>query len=89
MNFALVQDIYSQIMRIPSRIRVVVAVGLAAILWVIWKTWNKVCFDNAFPYDPTSVIVQTAHFGVFVQATETRAMQNTSQMSKNTATDSS
>lgn len=53
-------------MRIPSTIRVVVAVGLAAILWVIWKTWNKVCFDNAFPYDPTSVIVQTAHFGVFV-----------------------
>jgi hypothetical protein len=42
-----------------------VSVGIATVIWSLWKTGNAgnaVCFDNIFPYDPTSVIAQTAHW---------------------------
>ncbi|PNT75968.1 hypothetical protein BRADI_1g42472v3 [Brachypodium distachyon] len=31
-------------------------VGVAAILWIIWKTRNNACFRNVWPSDPSSVI---------------------------------
>lgn len=60
-NFVSVKDVCSWIMRIPGKIRNVMAVGIAAIFWAVWKTRNKACFENVFPYDPSRVIVQAAH----------------------------
>ncbi|KAI4991371.1 hypothetical protein ZWY2020_039742 [Hordeum vulgare] len=36
--------------------RVVVSVGVAALLWSIWKTRNKAYFQSTLPRDPTDVI---------------------------------
>ena len=36
--------------------RVVVMLGVAALLWSIWKTRNKSCFQSLLPRDPTNVI---------------------------------
>lgn len=62
MNLNSVQEIFNWIMNFTGKMRNVVAVGVAAILWAIWRTRNKACFENIFPYDPTSVIVQATHW---------------------------
>lgn len=36
--------------------RVVVLLGTAALLWSIWKTRNKSCFQSVMPRDPTDII---------------------------------
>lgn len=36
--------------------RAVVSIGSAALLWIIWKTRNKYCFQSVLPTDPTNVI---------------------------------
>lgn len=41
--------------------RNVVAVGVAAIMLEDQKEEEKSCFQNIFPFDPTSVIVQADH----------------------------
>ena len=36
--------------------RIVVSLGAAALLWSIWKTRNKSCFQSVVPRDPTDII---------------------------------
>lgn len=31
-------------------------VGITAVIWAIWKTRNRACFDYVLPKDPTEVI---------------------------------
>ena len=38
------------------------ATGVASVMWSLWKTRNAACFNNVFPYDPTSVIAKKAHW---------------------------
>lgn len=33
-----------------------VVTGIAAVIWTIWKSKNKVCFENKFPQDPTDLV---------------------------------
>ena len=35
---------------------VVIAIGTAALLWSIWKTRNKSCFQSSLSKDPTDII---------------------------------
>lgn len=39
-----------------------IVVGVAAIIWAIWKTRNKACFDKKLPNDPTDVIFSVCHW---------------------------
>lgn len=49
-------DINDSIMGFPSKDRVLISVGVAAVLWSLWKTRNAACFDHVYPHDPTKVI---------------------------------
>lgn len=31
-------------------------VGISAVVWAIWKTRNRACFDNVLPKTPTEVV---------------------------------
>lgn len=75
MNFTSVQEICGWIMSLRGKIGNVVVVGLAAIFWVVWETRNKACFENIFPYDPTSVIVQAAHWLDFWSGLQRQGLQ--------------
>lgn len=33
-----------------------VLVGVAAVLWILWKARNRACFDRILPTDPTELI---------------------------------
>jgi hypothetical protein len=45
-----------------GRDRKAVIVGSVAVVWTIWKTRNKSCFQKIRPGDPTSVITLVCHF---------------------------
>uniref|UniRef100_A0ACD5TEX8 Uncharacterized protein n=1 Tax=Avena sativa TaxID=4498 RepID=A0ACD5TEX8_AVESA len=59
-DFNSVSDIINCVFRFPSSVRSLVAVGVASVVWSLWKTRNAACFNNFFPYDPTSVLAQSA-----------------------------
>ena len=60
--FRSVEDIISWVFRFPNKIRNVILVGIAAVMWSLWKTCNKACFDEVFPYDPSCVIAKTSYW---------------------------
>lgn len=39
-----------------KNMRNMMMVGAAAVIWAIWKTRNKACFDNILPKDPIEVV---------------------------------
>lgn len=54
-------------------------VGVAAILWVIWKTRNSACFKKQLPGDPTDLIYYACHWiicwaGLQMQEEERRGL---------------
>lgn len=43
------------VLEIPIKVKNVIVVGGAAVLWVLWKTRNSACFDNIYQYDTTII----------------------------------
>jgi hypothetical protein len=44
-----------------------------AVIWGIWKTRNKACFENKLPTDPTDIVFLTCYWiesWAFLQTTE-------------------
>lgn len=39
-----------------------VVVGVAAILWAIWKTRNTACFQSKLPTDPSHVVYMVCNW---------------------------
>ena len=42
--------------------RLLISVGVAALIWAIWKTRKKACFDGVFLQDPISIVFLMAHY---------------------------
>lgn len=42
--------------RFRTRERKLAVVGIASVIWIIWKTRNDACFRDKWPNDPTNVI---------------------------------
>jgi hypothetical protein len=36
-------------------------VGIAAVIWSIWKTRNSACFEKKYPDEPCEVIFKICH----------------------------
>jgi hypothetical protein len=45
-----------------KKLKKLVVTGVAAVLWAIWKSRNKACFENKLPNDPTDVIFSVCHW---------------------------
>jgi hypothetical protein len=50
------------IWKFPSKIRSVVALGVSAVIWAIWKTRNLAVFENVFPNDICSVVCRVSYW---------------------------
>nr|CAE04469.3 OSJNBa0029L02.10 [Oryza sativa Japonica Group] len=51
------QDLFGSWMnKIDKFTKKLVVVGLAAIIWTIWKFRNKACFEKKLPADPTDLV---------------------------------
>lgn len=62
MNLYSIHELCVWTMQFPGRMRCLIAVGVSAMIWGLWKCRNNACFRNIYPYDPSSVIVQVAHW---------------------------
>ena len=51
-----------RIWRFPSKVRPVVAVGVAAMIWTVWKTRNAAAFDKIFPNDNFSIVCKISYW---------------------------
>jgi hypothetical protein len=40
----------------------VVAVGISALIWAIWKVRTDACFSGVYSQDPVTLVFKTAHF---------------------------
>lgn len=49
----------------PKKVRGLVSVGIAAVLWTLWKTRNDACFQRKSVTEPTSVLFQIYHWIYF------------------------
>ena len=62
-NFSSVgQCISIWLRRYGKKKRNLVAVGVAAVIWSIWKARNLACFQNKWPDEPHSVIFQVCYW---------------------------
>ncbi len=48
--------------KLDKNMKDLVMVGMAAIIWAIWKSRNKACFEKVYPKDPTDVIFLACHW---------------------------
>jgi hypothetical protein len=55
-------DIGRWIWTFPGKVRTVVAVGVSALIWSIWKTRNAVVFDRDKILDPGSVVHKISYW---------------------------
>lgn len=42
--------------------RSLIAVGIADVIWMIWKTCNDACFRDKCPYVPTGIVCIVSHY---------------------------
>lgn len=56
-------DIPVWISKLPVSSRGLVACGVAAVVWSIWKTRNNACFNGIImPSDPTGIVCPILHY---------------------------
>ena len=60
--------------------RVVVMLGVAALIWSIWKTRNKSCFQGVKPNDPTDIIMSVCSLLYSWKILQKKGLQNTLQL---------
>ena len=59
-NVNYVNVLVSWVFKFLASMRYMIAVGVAAVLWVIWKTKISAYFDKVFSYDPCCVVAKVA-----------------------------
>lgn len=62
MDVGFVHDLSDWIFCLPKEVRGIIKVGVAAVLWAIWKSRNKARLENFYLRDPSSIITQSAQW---------------------------
>lgn len=88
MNVGSVHDFCGWIFGVPRKAMGSIAVGVVAVLWALWKSRNKTCFENIYPYDPSSNYAIWLLVRILKIITETRTMRGASQRGKASAASS-
>lgn len=70
-------DIGVWIWRFPSKVRSIVVVGVAVMIWTVWNTRNGVVFDKVYPSSPVNMVSKisywTTYWGCLQKGNDRRA----------------
>ena len=61
----------------PVKDTVLILVGVAELIWAIWKTQNNACFNGVILQDLTSIVFLIAHFISYCAGLQKTSLQST------------